>query len=78
MSILEKVKHTLAKQLEISPDLISAETNIIRDLGADSLDLVELVMELESVYNIIITTDEAGDLSRVGAIASFIEKKLGS
>ncbi len=74
MTILERVINTLAKQLEISPDQINEKTNIMEDLGADSLDLVELVMELESVYNIVITNDTAGDLSTVGAIAAFIEK----
>ncbi len=76
MTIYERVKNTLAKQLEISPDTINENTRIFEDLGADSLDLVELIMELESTYNIVITNDAAGDLSTVGAIAAFIEKKV--
>lgn len=79
MTTLEKVINTLARQLEISPDSINAGTNIVADLGADSLDLVELVMELEEVYNIIITTnDSKEDLSTVGAIAAFIERELAT
>lgn len=76
MTTLERVISTLARQLEMDPAAITESTDIISDLGADSLDIVELIMELESTYNIIITGDEAGDLSTVGAIAAFIEKKL--
>lgn len=75
MTILERVISTLARQLEIDPALITEETNIIADLGADSLDIVELIMELEETYNIIINNDAAGDLSTVGKIAAFIEKQ---
>jgi acyl carrier protein len=77
MTVLEKVINTLARQLERRPDEISADTNIIEDMGADSLDLVELVMELEKTYNIIIN-DNTADLSTVGKIAEFIEKKLAN
>ncbi len=76
MSIFETVRRTLAKQLEISPDLITEQTKIMDDLGADSLDVVELIMALEESYNIVITNDAAGDLSTVGAIVAFIEKHL--
>jgi len=72
----EIVRMTLAKQLEISPDLISENTKIIDDLGADSLDVVELIMTLEEKYNIIITNDEASELQTVGQVAAFIEKQL--
>lgn len=76
MSTFEVVRKELAKLLEISPESITADTRIIEDLGADSLDVVELVMELEERYNIIITNDKAGDLSTVGAIVAFIEKHV--
>lgn len=76
MTVFERVRNTLAKQLEIDPMTITEDTNIISDLGADSLDIVELIMELENTYNIIITNDDAGDLSTVGKIAAFIEKKI--
>jgi len=78
MTILEKTISTLAKQLELDPSSINENTNIVSDLGADSLDLVELIMELEKIYNLVITNDEAGDISTVGAIAAFIEKKIGN
>lgn len=76
MTTLERVIGTLARQLEISPEELTESTNIVSDLGADSLDLVELIMELEKTYNIIITNDEAGDITTIGAIAAFIDRKL--
>lgn len=76
MSIFETVQITLAKQLEISPDLIKPETRILEDLGADSLDLVELVMTLEESYNILITADKGAELKTVGAIVEFIESRI--
>ena len=78
MTVLEKTITTLANQLELDPSTINENTNIVTELGADSLDLVELIMELEKTYNIVITNDEAGDLTTIGAIAAFIEKKIGN
>jgi len=75
-SIFETVKITLAKQLEISPDSITENTRIVQDLGADSLDVVELIMTLEEGYNIIITNDDASELFTVGQIVVFVEKQL--
>lgn len=75
-SIFETVKIILAKQLEISPDSITENTRIVQDLGADSLDVVELIMTLEEGYNIIITNDDASELFTVGQIVVFVEKQL--
>lgn len=77
MTTVERIISTLAKQLEISPSGITENTDILSDLGADSLDLVELIMELEKAYNIVIAGNEAGNIRTVGEIAAFIEKKLG-
>ena len=75
-SIFETVKKTLSMQLEISPDLITEDTKIVQDLGADSLDVVELIMTLEEGYNIIITNDDASELFTIGQIVVFIEKQI--
>ncbi len=75
-AIFQTVKLTLARQLEISPDTIHEDTKIVDDLGADSLDVVELIMTLEEGYNIIITNDAAAELQTVGHIVAFIEKQL--
>lgn len=75
-TILETVIRTLARQLEISPGTIGEETRIIEDLGADSLDVVELIMTLEEGYNIIISNDDASVLRTVGQIVAFIQRQL--
>lgn len=74
--ILDTVIKTLARQLEISPDSINEETRVVEDLGADSLDVVELIMTLEEGYNIIISNDDASVLRTVGQIVAFIQKQL--
>ena len=71
--ILDKIKNALADQFEVEPDTITLETDIINDLGADSLDLVELIMTLEEEYDITITDESVYENKTVGDIAKFIE-----
>jgi acyl carrier protein len=75
-AIFTAVRLTLAKQLEISPESIAEDTRIVQDLGADSLDVVELIMTLEEGYNIIITNEDAAGLQTIGQIVAFIQKQL--
>ena len=70
--VFENVCRILAKQLEIEPEDIHEETRVVDDLGADSLDIVELIMTLEERYNIIITNDQAAELPTIGRIVDFI------
>ena len=70
--VFENVCRILAKQLEIEPEDIHDETRVVDDLGADSLDIVELIMTLEERYNIIITNDQAAELPTIGRIVDFI------
>ncbi|MBQ3404887.1 MAG: acyl carrier protein [Oscillospiraceae bacterium] len=72
--MLEKVINALANQLEVSPDRITAETNIFEDLGADSLDVAELIMEMEEELGIIITDETIHSFVTVGDVASFLEE----
>ena len=64
--LFETVRDNLAKQFEIDPETI--------DLGADSLDVVELIMSLEDSFGITINDDDAAKLSTVGAIVDYLEK----
>ena len=72
--IFEKVKEALAKQFELDPDTITVDTNLIDDLGADSLDVVELVMSLEDVFGISISDEDAAQLYTVRRIVEYLEK----
>jgi len=72
--IFENVKNSLAKQFEIDADSITMDTNLIDDLGADSLDVVELIMSLEDSFGISISDDDAAQLYTVGRIVEYLEK----
>ena len=72
--ILEKIQNILAQQFEVSADSISADTNIVDDLGADSLDVVELIMSIEDEFGVSISDEEAANLITVQKIVDFVEK----
>ncbi len=71
--VFEKVKSLLAEQLNIEPEKITMEANIINDLGADSLDVVEMLMTLEEEYDITVPDEVATELKTVGAIVEYVE-----
>ena len=71
--VYEKLKEVLAAQLNVDEDSITPETNIVDDLGADSLDLVELISTLEDEFNIIITDEHVRELYTVKEIVDFLE-----
>ena len=70
----EKVRNALAQQFEMDPEAITPETNLIDDLGADSLDVVELIMSLEDEFGIAISDEDAAQLNTVGRIVDYLEK----
>ncbi len=70
----EKVRDALAAQFEIDPDKITMDTNLIDDLGADSLDVVELIMNIEDEFGVSISDEEAANLYTVQRIVEFLEK----
>lgn len=72
--IFENVRDALAQQFEIDPETITMETSLIDDLGADSLDVVELIMSLEDLFGITISDDEAAQLTTVRKIVDYLEK----
>jgi len=74
-SVLDRVIDIVASQLGVSKEQITPETSFINDLGADSLDTVELVMELEEEFEINIPDDAAEKIQTVGQAVEFIEKQ---
>ncbi len=74
--VFEKLREMLSQQLEISEDKITMDTNIIDDLGADSLDVVELIMSLEDEYGIVITDEAVRELYTVREVVEFVEKLI--
>ena len=74
MSVDERVKGIAAEQLGIGVDEINNESSFIDDLGADSLDTVELVMALEEEFDIEISDEEAENISTVQTAIDYINK----
>lgn len=71
--VFETVREILAHQLEIDPALITPETDILDDLGADSLDVVELVMAIEEEFDIVITDERAGNVRTVSQLVELLD-----
>ncbi len=76
-SIMERVTDIVSEQLGVDKDKITPETSFVNDLGADSLDTVELVMELEEEFVINIPDDAAEKIQTVGQAVKFIEENSG-
>jgi len=72
--IFEKVQAALAQQFDMDPESITMETNLIDDIGADSLDVVELIMSLEDEFGIAISDEDAAQLYTVRRIVEYLEK----
>lgn len=78
MAVSEKVKSIIAEQLGVKKDEIIDEAKFIDDLGADSLDTVELVMALEEEFGIEIPDEDAEKMVTVGEAVKYIEQKASN
>ncbi len=76
--VLEKVREHLSTELEIPLDQIAESTRMREDLDADSLDLYELVMELEDTYGISVSEEEAAEIETVAQAVDFVAGRLGA
>jgi acyl carrier protein len=72
--ILDKVKEIVSKQLSVSEKQVTAEASFIEDLGADSLDTVELIMSLEEKFDIEISDEDAEKIKTVQDVVEYIVK----
>lgn len=77
MSVANRVKSIIIAQLGVDENLVTAEASFIDDLGADSLDLVELVMAFEQEFGLEIPDEEAEKLSNVRDVVDYLEKRPG-
>ena len=74
--IFEKIKNIIVEQLQVSEASITEESSFIDDLGADSLDLVELIMALEEEFGIEIPDTDAEKVVTVGDVVSYIKENV--
>lgn len=75
MAVTDKVKSIIAEQLGVKVEEVTPQASFIDDLGADSLDTVELVMALEEEFGIEIPDEDAEKMSTVGDAIKYIEEK---
>lgn len=75
MTTLERVRKVLMEQLEVSEDEVTPTASIVDDLGADSLDVVEIVMGLEEEFDIEVSDQDAEKLPTVQDIVNYVEEK---
>ncbi len=73
--IFEKVKNIIVDQLDVDEDKVTMSANIQDDLGADSLDIVDLVMSFEDEFDLEIPDDQVENIKTVGDVVKFIEEK---
>ena len=71
---LDKIKKILSEQFEVPADSITEETSMVDDLGADSLDVVELIMSVEDEFGLSVSDEDAVELTTVGKIVEYIER----
>lgn len=75
MDISAKVKEIIVEKLGVDPNEVTPEASFTNDLGADSLDTVELIMEFEKEFNVSIPDEQAENIQTVGEAVSYLEKE---
>lgn len=71
--VFEKIRAILCQQLDVEEDSITMETNIIDDLNADSLDLVDLLMSLEDEFDVEVPDEDVENIKTVGDLVRYVE-----
>jgi len=74
MALFDEVKEVIVEQLNVSPDEVKPEAKFVEDLGADSLDVVEMIMALEEKFEIEIPDSEAEKIQTVQDVVDYIEQ----
>lgn len=76
MAVIDEIKDILIRQLAVKPEMIKLESKLIDDLGADSLDAMEIVTALEEQFGIAIPDEEATEIKTVGGIIDLVSQKI--
>ena len=71
--VFDKIKQIIVEQLQVEPDKVALETSLMKDLEADSLDAVEIIMGIETEFGIEIPDDEAEKFQSIGDIVKYVE-----
>ena len=74
--VFEKLKEIISEQLGIDKESITLESNIVEDIGADSLDMVEMLMNVEKEWDIVIDDSEIADIETMKDVVEFVEAKI--
>lgn len=74
--VFEKLQNMISEQMGIDKSEIKLQTDIIKDIGADSLDMVEILMNVESEWGIEVDDSEVGDIKTIADVVEFIENKI--
>ena len=78
MAVESKIKTIIAEQLGVKPEEVTPTASFVDDLGADSLDTVELIMALEEEFNVEIPDEDAEKMKTVGDAITYIEEKVNA
>ncbi|MCL2499024.1 MAG: acyl carrier protein [Defluviitaleaceae bacterium] len=73
----EKIREVIAEQMNVSKDSITPETTFKNDLNADSLDLFQIITDLEDIFGMQFTTEDAEKIKTVGDAAEYVKKAVG-
>lgn len=73
--VFDKIKDIIVEQLDVEEDAVTMEASITEDLGADSLDVVDLVMSIEESFDVEIPDEEVENIKTVGDIVKYIENE---
>ena len=78
MSLEERVSEIIVEQLGVAKEEVVPEASFTNDLGADSLDIVELVMAMEEEFDIEIPDDDAEKIQTIGGVVSYLRERIGA